>query len=198
MIGAALAMAVIVLFGWTVGVEPQLAAAVSAGQEADSVQRKNAASADVLAVLKKDYANLDGLKKQRDVLRRAVPSGTDMSAFIGEIHSLEVSYGVTLSSFTVTSGQAYVAPKPAVPAAATKSTTPAPSPPTAPDGFILLPIQLTVTGQYAKVLDFVQGMQTGTRLVLVTAFSSSASAPGPGSKDVSASIGGFAYVLPGA
>lgn len=197
-IGAALAIAVIVLFGWTVGVQPQLAAAVAADQESKAVQVKNAASADVLAGLKKDFANLGQLKKQRDDLRKAVPSGHDMSAFIGEIHSLEVGRGVTLTSLTVTDGQAYVPPKSAAPAAATKTAAPAPSPaattPPAPDGFIVMPIQLSVTGPYVKVLDFVQGMQTGTRLVLVTAFSSSAAGP---SKDVTASIGGFAYVLSG-
>ncbi|WP_427007032.1 hypothetical protein [Pseudarthrobacter sp. H2] len=201
-IGAALAMAVIVLLGWTLGVQPQLAASAAAAEEAKAVQVKNAAQAEVLSVLKKDYANIGTLEKQRDELRKAVPAGTDMSAFIDELHAVVVARGVTLGSFAVTEGQAYVAPKAAQPAAAAPAgtATPAPSAGPAPDGLVLMPIQLTVTGAYAKVLDFVHGLQTGTRLVLVTTLTTSPSSAGTGagagaSKDVTASIGGFAYVL---
>ncbi|QCB95802.1 hypothetical protein E5206_01725 [Arthrobacter sp. PAMC25564] len=199
LIGAVLAMAVIVLFGFLVGVQPQLAAAAAAQENAAAARAKNAASANVLAALKRDYATLDVLKQQRDALRQAIPAGTDMSSFIAEIHSLEVAHGVTLSAFTVTDGQAYLPAKTATPAAAT-ATTPATTPAPASSAgvnsknFTLMPIQLTVTGQYAKVLNFVYGLQTGTRLMLVTTFSSSATGAGP-SSDVSASIGGFAYVL---
>lgn len=203
LIGAVLAMAVIVLFGFLVGVQPQLAAATAAHENAAAARAKNAASADGLAVLKRDYATLDVLKQQRDALRQAIPSGTDMSSFIAEIHSLEVAHGVTLTAFTVTDGQAYLPAKAAAPAAA-PAASPAASPAAAAGpassagvnskNFTLMPIQLTVTGQYGKVLDFVHGLQTGTRLMLVTTFSSSAVAAGS-SPDVSASIGGFAYVL---
>lgn len=199
LIGAVLAMAVIVLFGFLVGVQPQLAAAATAHENAAAARAKNAASANGLAVLKRDYATLDVLKQQRDALRQAIPSGTDMSSFIAEIHSLEVANGVSLTAFTVTDGQAYLPAKAAAPAAP-GAEAPAASPAAASSAgvnsknFTLMPIQLTVTGQYGKVLDFVHGLQTGTRLMLVTTYSSSAVAAGS-SPDVSASIGGFAYVL---
>lgn len=202
-IGAVLAMAVIVLFGFIVGVQPQLAAAATAQENSVAARAKNAASAGALAALKQDYATLDVLKKERDALRQSIPAATDMSSFIAEIHSLEVANGVTLTAFTVTDGQAYLPAKAATPAA-TPAASPAATPAAAAGqassagvnskNFTLMPIQLTVTGQYGKVLDFVHGLQTGTRLMLVTTFSSSAVAAGS-SSDVSASIGGFAYVL---
>jgi Tfp pilus assembly protein PilO len=203
LIGAVLAMAVIVLFGFLIGVQPQLAAAAAAQENAAAARAKNAASANVLAGLKRDYATLDVLKQQRDALRKAIPASTDMSSFIAEIHVLQVDHGVALTAFNVTDGQAYLPAK-----AATPATAPAATPATAPaatavpassagvtsKNFTLMPIQLTVSGQNAKVLNFVHGLQTGTRLMLVTTLSISPVAAGS-SSEVSASIGGFAYVL---
>lgn len=199
-IGAAIAMVVVVFFGWTVGIQPQLAASVAAAEESKAVQASNASQADVLAVLKKDYANIGTLNAKRDELRKAVPAGTDMSAFIDELHAVVVAHGVTLGTFAVTEGQAYVAPKAAGTDAAAPAgkAAPAPAPAVgaAPDGLVLMPIQLSVTGQYGKVLDFVQGLQTGTRLVLVTTLTTAPSSAGTGAgRDVVAQIGGFAYVL---
>ncbi|MDN4643475.1 hypothetical protein [Arthrobacter sp. PsM3] len=197
-IGAALAMVVVIFFGWTVGVQPQLAASVAAAEETKAVQASNASQADVLSVLKKDYANIGTLQAQRDQLRKAVPAGTDMSAFIDELHAVVVAHGVALGNFAVTEGQAYVAPKAAGTGAAAPAgtTAPAPGAGTAPDGLVLMPIQLAVTGQYGKVLDFVQGLQTGTRLVLVTTLTTAPSSTGAGAgRDFTAQIGGFAYVL---
>jgi Tfp pilus assembly protein PilO len=197
-IGAALAMVVVVFFGWTVGVQPQLAASVAAAEETKAVQASNAAQAGVLSVLKKDFANIGTLKAQRDQLRREVPAGTDMSAFIDELHEAVVAHGVALGTFAVTEGQSYVAPKAAGTdtAAPAGTAAPAPSAGTAPEGLVLMPIQLSVTGQYGKVLEFVQGLQTGTRLVLVTTLTTAPSSTSGGvGQDFVAQIGGFAYVL---
>jgi Tfp pilus assembly protein PilO len=197
-IGAALTMVFVIFFGWTVGVQPQLAASAAAAAETKTVQASNAAQADVLSVLKKDYANIGTLKAQRDQLRKAVPAGTDMSAFIDELHAVVVAHGVTLGNFAVTEGQEYVAPKAAGTDAAAPAgrAAPAPTAGTAPEGLVLMPIQLSVTGQYGKVLDFVQGLQTGTRLVLVTTLTTARSSTNAGAgQDVVAQIGGFAYVL---
>lgn len=197
-IGAALAMVVVVFFGWTVGIQPQLAASVAAAEETKAVQANNAAQASVLSVLKKDYANIGTLKAQRDQLRREVPAGTDMSAFIDELHEAVVAHGVALGTLAVTEGQEYVAPKPAGTDTAAPAGTAAPAPTagTAPEGLVLMPIQLSVTGQYGKVLDFVQGLQTGTRLVLITTLTTApSSTTGGAGQDFVAQIGGFAYVL---
>jgi Tfp pilus assembly protein PilO len=195
LIGAVLAMAVIVLFGFLIGVQPQLAAAAAAQENAAAARAKNAASANVLAGLKRDYATLDVLKQQRDALRKAIPASTDMSSFIAEIHVLQVDHGVALTAFNVTDGQAYLPAKAATPATAPAATAvPASSAGVTSKNFTLMPIQLTVSGQNAKVLNFVHGLQTGTRLMLVTTLSISPVAAGS-SSEVSASIGGFAYVL---
>ena len=197
-IGAVLTMAVVIFFGWAVGVQPQLAASVAAAEETKAVRASNAAQTDVLSVLKKDYANIGTLKAQRDQLRKAVPAGTDMSAFIDELHTVVVSHGVALGNFAVTEGQEYVAPTAAGTdtAAPAGKAAPVPGAGAAPDGLVLMPIQLSVTGQYGKVLDFVQGLQTGTRLVLVTTLTTAPSSTDAGAGgDVVAQIGGFAYVL---
>jgi len=66
--------------------------------------------------------------------------------------------------------------------------------------FAAIPVQLALTGSYDKVLDFVNGLQNGSRLFLVTALSTTtadattgtAAAP-PGGVD--ATVGGLVYVL---
>jgi hypothetical protein len=62
--------------------------------------------------------------------------------------------------------------------------------------FIAIPIQLAVSGPYANVLDFVNGLQMGPRLFLVTALTTKSSTdpkPAPGAVD--ATVGGFVYVV---
>ncbi|TAM69501.1 MAG: hypothetical protein EPN48_09085 [Microbacteriaceae bacterium] len=89
------------------------------------------------------------------------------------------------------------------------ATTPAPTPtaPAAPQApatvtnpqitaanFVAIPITIGITGSYAQALAFVDGLQHGTRLFLVTTFASAGSdsnAAGP----TSWTIGGYAYVL---
>lgn len=214
-IGAVLGMVVVVVLGWIVGVQPQLEAAASADHGRATVESQNAASAVSLAKLKKDYTKIDELKKQRTELQTAIPQGTDMSPFIDELHALEVTHGVKLTSITITDGQAYEPPKKAAAPAAT--ATPAPAAPAASDqtvatspkitkdNFTVMPIQLALSGKYSNVLNYVHGLQAGTRLVLVTSFSSTASKDSSGgatgdetpapSDEVDATIGGYVYVL---
>ena len=75
--------------------------------------------------------------------------------------------------------------------------------------FVYVPVTLTIDGSYGNVLDFIEGLQKGTRLVLVTTFSTSpAVAPAPveaedtsagtvpGASDaVTATISAIVYVL---
>ncbi|MET0955641.1 MAG: hypothetical protein ABWY68_06780, partial [Cryobacterium sp.] len=66
------------------------------------------------------------------------------------------------------------------------------------DNFASLAITVTVKGSYANALQFVNGLQTGGRLFLVSGLVTSRGA-GEGSEaapdDVTATISGLAYVL---
>ncbi|MFP3380300.1 hypothetical protein SB767_28695, partial [Bacillus sp. SIMBA_069] len=62
--------------------------------------------------------------------------------------------------------------------------------------FAAQPVTITVRGQYANILDFVNGLQKGSRLFLVTSFSTGPTTGTdavPGSLD--AKIAGYIYSL---
>jgi Tfp pilus assembly protein PilO len=106
-------------------------------------------------------------------------------------------------------------PSPSPSSSATATPVPAPTAPSAPQAppivtnskitpanFVAIPITIGIKGSYAKALDFVDGLQHGSRLFLVTTFASGGSSGGAGggagggsSAPASWTVGGFAYVL---
>jgi Tfp pilus assembly protein PilO len=222
-IGAVIVMAVIAAGGWVLGIQPQLAIATAADAQRATVQSSNAASAVALAQLERDYKALPSLKSQLASLTKSVPTGSEIPAFVDELNALAATDSVTVVGMTVTDAQPYVAVTPPTATAASTSTasstatpsaTPSPAPtaaaavPTAgvppvtsplitPTNFAAIPVQVSVSGSYANVLDFVHGLQTASRLFLITTIESTASTTTPGLVD--GRIGGFVYVLvPGA
>jgi len=201
--GSVLAIVVIIGGGWVLGIQPQLSAISNANQRRESVQIQNATNQALLIKLKKDYQGIVALKQQLDSLRMAVPSSAEMSTFVTELNSLASSHEVMVKSITVSDAKPYAA------SAATPGTTAAATttnPKITSTNFILIPVQLSVTGPYAKVLDFVHHVQTGSRLFFVSMLSSSGSTDTKGTvnakrstaatpEKVDATIGGLVYVL---
>jgi Tfp pilus assembly protein PilO len=218
LIGLVAVMVAVVALGWLLGIQPQLAAAAAADQQRATVQTQNATNETVLAKLKKDYSSIDELKQQLVSLRQSVPASAEMSAFVTELDSLSAAHQVTVKTIGVSDAMPYTPPV-APPTAATSTASPSPSPtatpapvaaaptaPTAPPAvtnakitaanFIAIPIQLSLSGTYSSVLDFVNGLQMGPRLFLVTKFSTTASSDPkatPGAVD--ATVGGYVYVV---
>ena len=86
---------------------------------------------------------------------------------------------------------------PAAPAPAPAAPAPTVNALVTAANFVAIPITLSVDGSYDGVLDFVEGLQLGERLVMVTTFTTSVTAD---SGNVTGAITGFVYVLlePGA
>lgn len=204
-IGAILAIVVTVAGGWLVGIAPQLAVASSANTDRANVMAANARNEILLAKLKRDYQNIDALKNHVSTLQESVPTSADISSFVTELNSLANARRVTLKSITVSDAKPYT-PTTQAPAA---KTTPASSPQTNPKitstNFVTIPVQIAVTGDYGKVLDFVNDVQLGQRLILVSTLSSTGATDSKGAKGnastsggsqkVDSSIGGYIYVL---
>lgn len=204
-IGAILAMVVIVAGGWLIGIAPQLAVAVSANTDRANVVATNTRNEILLAKLKRDYQNIDALKNHVSTLRESVPSSADISSFVTELNSLANARKVTLKSIAVSDAKPYT-PTTQAPAA---KNTPASSLQTNPKitstNFVTIPVQIAVTGDYGKVLDFVNDVQLGRRLFLVSTLSSTGSTNSKGIKGnpttsggaqkVDCSITGYIYVL---
>ena len=214
--GSALVMVVVVALGVLLGIQPQLAAVAAAEADRASVEASNAGQSTVLTQLIADYAGIEALKAELAPLEASVPSGTRMSSFVTQLDGLAAATRVTFSGLTVADAVPYVsvaapvdpaaaaaaadaptndssAEAPAAPAVSTAGVPPVTSPQITTDNFASLAVDITVVGTYADTLTFVNGLQTGQRLVLVTGL---AITPGEeGSDQVSAIISGLVYVL---
>ncbi|WP_161498850.1 hypothetical protein [Cryobacterium aureum] len=211
LIGSVLVTSVIVVLGAVLGIAPQLESMNVANASRTLVQATNAEHVALLARLKHDFKNLDALTSEADALAESVPTGSAMPALVDQLDAQALAAGLTLTGMTVTEAVAYVpvvpvaaAPDAAADAAAVPAAVPDAVPaamPAAPasstsitaTNFAAFPMQITVTGSYAEVLDFVSRLQSGSRLFLVDGLST-ARAPGlPGL--VNATVSGLVYSL---
>jgi Tfp pilus assembly protein PilO len=94
-IGAVLAIVVIVASGWLIGIAPQLAVATSAKNDRSNVMIANARNQILLAKLKRDYQNIDALKNQISNLQESVPSVANIPSFVTELNIGQCTAGDT-------------------------------------------------------------------------------------------------------
>ena len=216
-IGSVLVMFAIVALGFVLGIQPQLKSASTARTERVVVETTNTEQTLVLAQLKQDFANIDDVRNELAPLLLSVPNGTEIPAFINQLSELAGQSQVSLTGITVSEPQAYApvaAPAAEAPVAEggpeeASVTDPVATDPVATAGvppvvdsritatnFAVLSVQISITGEYSRVLDFVNGLQTGSRLFLVSGITTAAvSADGAASGTVDATITGLVYVL---
>ena len=212
-------MAVVVVVGWFLGIQPQLNAANAASESRTSEAARNARSVRLLVTLKRDFEGIGELKDSNATLRRSVPSSAQLSTFVTELDALSSQNGVAVTTITVSDAKAYTPPVIVAAADTGAAASPTPSPsasaapvvaaPVAPPApplvtnpkitaanFIAIPIDLKISGPYANVLNFVKGLQAGERLFLVTNLSTAPpTAKTAVASTVDADIKGLIYVL---
>lgn len=214
-IGSVTVMVAIVIAGWFLGIQPALAASAAAELERENVQAQNDAQLITLAQLADARQDQGKLEKDYATLLKSIPENPGTSAFIDGLDALATKAGVQITGFTVGDPVAYTIPQSAVPVAVADPTAPAdgataapvappttPSAPPAvtsplitPDNFVGILIGIDVAGSYESVLSFVDGLQTGKRLFLVTGILSDRVADSPDASLVAAHITGYIYVL---
>jgi Tfp pilus assembly protein PilO len=185
-VGSALLVVAIIAMGWFLGVSPKLSEAGTADQQRVTAEAQNVVHEKEVATIKKQYEQLPELKGQLSVLREALPTNDDLSTFLGELHQMEQSNGVVLTSFVASDAKPYA---PVVKPVTDVSTT---NPLVKPENFVAIPVELDVVGDEANVMDFIEGVQTGERLFLVTDL---ALEQDETKTAYSAKIKGFVYVL---
>lgn len=182
--------AVVLVGGFFLGVQPQLASAASNREQQQSIDSTNDTYRAELARLAAQSAKLPAMRREAAALERSVPSSAETSAFYKEVDGVAASTGVTVSGITTSWAAAYTPPVTETPAttptdaaspsaAATPSptTTATPSTPavTAPvtdaqitaSNFSTIAISIDVTGSFEQALAFTSGVQNGERLFLV-------------------------------
>lgn len=204
-IAAILTIVVTIAGGWFIGISPQLGAAAAAKTDRSQVIAANQRNQILLAQLKRDYQNIDALKNQISNLQKSVPPVREIPSFVTELNTLANAQGVIVKSFAVSDAKPYT---PITQGSTGKNAPSGPSqtdPRITPNNFFPIPVQFAVTGDYAKVLDFVNDVQLGRRLFLVSGLSSVGATNSKGAKGgpttsggaqkVTSSITGYIYVL---
>lgn len=219
MLLAVVAMAVVALAGFFLGVQPHLAQAASDRTDQVSVDATNRTTAAELARLKDRAKSLPAMKAELAELTASVPSSANMSSFYGAVDSVAARAGVKVSAITTSDALAYTAPVAASTAAGTEdpsasatdeatpeptaastgaATSPVTDPAISAANFSAIPVSVSVDGSFDQALSFVGGMQDGARLFLVTTVSSSVSQDSTDTAAAAATtwtFGGYVYVL---
>ena len=194
-IGTAFVCIGLLLGGWFLVVSPKIAEADASREDTSSVQSRNDSLASKVAVLAKQFAELDASKAELAGLEVGIPTRENGTAFLATINELATLHQVTVVNVTpnvpvaVVPPEAAEEPVPVPPATegATDEGDDEPSEePTAIDGsvtptahasvdavvegFATVPFSLTVVGSYANTVAFLNDLQIATpRLVLVSA-----------------------------
>ena len=204
-----LLMGVLIVAGWFLVAQPQLAAADTANSQYNDVQSQIAVAQAQIVSLKSDQAKLPTLTKELSTLRQSIPSTVDPSGYVNGLNALAAASGVVISAISVSDPLAYTPPvskaPPAAPAGSTATATAAPvdpsqrsfTPPTDPritsSNFVAIPVTITTLGYWDPSLAFVKGLQSGKRLFLVTAISTGHKGDDPNT--IETQISGFIYAI---
>ena len=194
---AAVAALAVAAGGFFLGVQPQLARAATAEAETQSISSANQVTRSEIARLREQARSLPKMQATLAALRASVPATGATSAFISQLNATADATGVKVSTITVGDAVAYTppvvdsTPTATASAGATPSASPTPTPsatataptPTAPtlktdssitaDNFSVIPISVSVNGEFAQALSFVRGVQSNPRLFLIDSISSS-------------------------
>jgi hypothetical protein len=213
-----LAMVVIVAIGWFLIAQPQLAAAAAADQKRAAVEAQVAASQLVVAQLKADSAKMPELLDGLNELRTSIPAGIDPSGYLDGLSALATVSKVEITGLTVSDPVAYSPP--ALPEgtfapaedetdgeagtdeeAAGETTGPVtaafPGIVTSPlidsSNFVAIPVTIEIAGKSGPIMRFINGLQTGDRLFLVTTISTEQDAQ---AGQLIGKVGGFIWAIP--
>lgn len=227
-IGGAAFLVVVILAGtWFLVASPRFDAAAQTQQMADDTKARNELLELQVARLRADFALLDEYRAELAEIQVQIPSTGDLARILDEIEGLaddadvfvvDISPGIPeIVTFAQPAPEAAPAPEPVEDdgteqAEPTEEPVDPDAPPTEPeptgpvpiDGFIAVPFQVTVLGEFDGVVQFLDSMQTGMdRLYLVTDLGgvrqqeAEASGGKPDIEDghVELTINGYFYVL---
>lgn len=196
-IGLVTAIVAVLLLSVLLGVTPALQQVHRNNLERASVENLNQTQALALTSLVSDLRNMTALTTKLAKANAALPPKPQLSSLLGELNSLEKRYGVRLTGYTGGDPQAFDAAAPgsppAVPAASSASaSTTTTAPVSSAPGLYSIPVQVQASGDYADLVDFVGGLQTGKRLFVVTTLTIGTGSSGG---SFTATVNGYVYLL---
>ncbi|GAA3341938.1 hypothetical protein GCM10017714_28060 [Curtobacterium pusillum] len=209
--------------GFFLGVQPQLDRAETAKADAQSISSGNQTTRTEIARLREQAKSLSKMRAELAALRASVPSSAAASSFISQLNATADTTGVKVATITVGDAAAYTPPAATTSGSASSATdsgsataTPTPSAsasastPAAPEtttnssitaaNFSVIPVSVSVNGEFPQALAFVKGVQSNPRLFLIDSISSSMASTGSadsasGADSPSWTFSGSIYVL---
>ena len=210
---AATAVVVVVLIalGWFLGAAPRFAEAALADQQRASVETTNQAAQARLSELKEQFTQIDALRAELAELRLQIPADVDWANALREISAKATRDKVLIANISLADVQPFipgVAPEEAVAAAddeaAADDAAEEPEDPAAPvaeaapagpvANFYIIPVSMTVEGNFDSTVKFINDMQNNERLFLVNDFSMK-KAESSSKYQAETIITGYLYVL---
>lgn len=181
-IAGSLVVVVVLALGGLLGVKPQLDAAQLSNDDRANVETLNAQHTIELEALKEQSTRLPEFQAAVSELRSAIPATADLDTFTGELAELEVATGAIVTNYSPEDAALFV------PSVKTAAVAPVAVPPST---FVKISMKLSVVGTREAGLEFVKGLQSGSRLVLVSDVAVSADEDGTTTTDVT----GLVYFL---
>ncbi|NIJ05292.1 hypothetical protein [Frigoribacterium faeni] len=223
MIVAVLSGVAVLALGFLLGVQPQLAAATTAADQRATVEEQNEGLRATLAQLVAENDELGSLSADRDARRASVPDSPNMPELLRQLGEMAGAAGVPVTGFTTEDAVSYEMPASVAAPAADASTTEgtdssegtdasadapaAASGPTAPTtftdpavtaaNFSTIAVTVEIEGSYAQALDFVDRLQKGSRLFLVTTIEGAEETEGEQADGATAAPGAQAWTIGG-
>jgi Tfp pilus assembly protein PilO len=160
-IGTAVVAVLVLVAGWFLLVAPAKSNASDLQAQADSVVQQNAATQVQLDQLKAQSKNLPAQEAQIAAIQTRIPTNPALPTLIRTLSDQAKAAGVSLDSLT-----------PGTPTLASGSTTgtatATTATPVAPGKVSQIPVSLKVTGNFANVRLFLNGLESMQRAFLVT------------------------------
>lgn len=168
-------IAAVLGLGWLFAVSPLLTQAQAAELQRQEAELTNAAQAAALAQMKEQFAQLDELELDLEALQLSVPSDVDSDYVYALLSTYQAETGATASLVTLGDAVQFGIP---VAEEVTTATPSGPSGPTATGRLAsdLYTVPVTITFDATpldSVLAFVNRLQHGPRLFLVTSVTTS-------------------------
>ncbi|TDT63966.1 hypothetical protein [Frigoribacterium sp. PhB116] len=216
----------VLALGFFLGVQPQLTAASTAAEQKSTVDQQNEGIRATVEQLIAENEGLSGLEAERDAKLASVPDAPDMPSLIRQLDQMAGEAGTMVTSFTAADPVSYAAPASATapaaaaapaegtessegtdgdaaaaaaaPAEAALPTAPATvtDPAVTPANFSTIAVTVDIKGSYDQALDFVDRLQKGPRLFLVTAITSSEPEEGDQTAEGQTwTVGGLVFVM---
>lgn len=210
---------------WLLAISPVRDQASTARTEAQSIRDSNELLRTKIDRLRAQFEDIDEYKADLQAMRLQIPTEALLSEYLRDVDELAVANGVTVTILNSDVGQSLVpvtaepeataeaeepaeatddtAADPADPAAE-PAAEPEPPAPAVLEGFVGIPISVTVVGPYEQVVAFVAAIQSGTdRLFLVVTFNGTAQKdqeasggrPATAVGDLELTVSGVIYVL---